>query len=264
MCSRTGSRGGRNGTGALPGYSRQQGPNSCTASGDCFQRYHHAACCNETQPQEHSKRHPSVCPGVWVSDKKKKLAVSWAKNQRQKLGEPEVTRPVAQFEEQMATAQPPTWCQVHWLWRTWEWHQRMFFQWKYQSYFKTDTPVEHTLSFPEPPSAGGRASHPVTIGNGRAAHPVCPPFLTWLSGATGWHKALSNPPRCITAPLLCFLLNKLWRKSVIDISEAVEDTLFPCLLLHVSMNSTKLQCSESRFSRATLFFFFLIEASGSH
>lgn len=73
MCSRTGSRGGRNGTGALPGYSRQQGPNSCTASGDCFQRYHHAACCNETQPQEHSKRHPSVCPGVWVSDKKKNL-----------------------------------------------------------------------------------------------------------------------------------------------------------------------------------------------
>lgn len=63
MRSRTGSGGGRNDTGALPGYSRQQGPNSCAASGDCFQGYHCAACCNKTQPQEHSKRHPSVCPG---------------------------------------------------------------------------------------------------------------------------------------------------------------------------------------------------------
>lgn len=82
----------------------------------------------------------SILPELCFSSENK-VADCWAKIwDSQKWGEPEVTWPVAQCEEQMATTPLPAWCQVHQLRRTWEWHQRMFFHWKYQSYFRQRYP----------------------------------------------------------------------------------------------------------------------------
>lgn len=56
----------------------------------------------------------------------------------------------------------------------------LLFQWKYQSYFKTDTPEEHTPSSPVPPRAHSRASYQASIRKARAALPV--PLLLFQNG----------------------------------------------------------------------------------